>query len=434
MEIIGTGASELLPGGNGDDTILAGGGNDTSNGRDGNDLIDGEGGNDDLRGGKDDDLIFGGSGSDTLKGGEGDDTLVGGLGNDLYLNYVNDEAGDGTVFIELPGEGRDTLATSVDDYTLPGGVEIEEIILSQDALTFTGNEFGNQIGRVAGLDAGPIAAVNLDGAGGNDTLNGTQGDDTLDGGEGDDRLFGGLGNDLLDGGVGADRLTGGDGDDTYVVDDVGDRITEEEGEGTDTVISSASEFKLRANQEILILEEGAGDIIGRGNTEANQIFGNEGDNEIIGAAGDDTLDGGEGDDTLNGGADNDFLVGGSDVDLLIGGRGNDTLVGIDTLTGGENDETDVLVGGGDSDLFVLGDDELFYNNGDENDFATIQDFKINQGDQIQLVGEFSDYTFTSSVSGGTNIEFEGDLIAVVNNVSVANLSQETNFNFVGSVL
>mgnify|MGYP006169882921 CR=1 FL=1 len=64
---------------------------------------------------------------------------------------------------------------------------------------------------------------------------GGDGDDILTGEDGDDLLSGGTGNDTLDGGAGADTLIGGAGDDTYVVDNVGDVVTEQADEGTDLV-------------------------------------------------------------------------------------------------------------------------------------------------------------------------------------------------------
>ena len=47
-------------------------------------------------------------------------------------------------------------------------------------------------------------------------------------------LTGDGGDDLLDGGVGNDGTAGGDGNDTYVVDDMGDDVTENANEGIDT--------------------------------------------------------------------------------------------------------------------------------------------------------------------------------------------------------
>jgi Ca2+-binding RTX toxin-like protein len=62
IEIVGTGASELLEGTSGNDTISAGGGKDTLEGLGGDDYLDG------------------GWGGDSVNGGAGDDTLVGAQG------------------------------------------------------------------------------------------------------------------------------------------------------------------------------------------------------------------------------------------------------------------------------------------------------------------------------------------------------------------
>jgi hypothetical protein len=47
--------------------------------------------------------------------------------------------------------------------------------------------------------------------------------------------------------------TGGAGDDVYYVDDAGDGVTENAGEGNDVVFSTAN-FKLSANVETLVLQ------------------------------------------------------------------------------------------------------------------------------------------------------------------------------------
>lgn len=132
--------------------------------------------------------------------------------------------------------------------------------------------------------------------------------DTLTGNSGVNRIEGGGGNDTLDGGGGSDTLLGGTGDDTYIINNTGVTITENAGEGKDTVISSLNDYTLGANQENLVLNGSA--TKGTGNDLNNEITGNGNNNHLIGGVGNDTLvinanglssgtfDGGTGTDTL----------------------------------------------------------------------------------------------------------------------------------------
>ncbi len=92
----------------------------------------------------------------------------------------------------------------------------------------------------------------INGTNGKDNLTGTGGDDDIFGLADDDILTGLGGDDWLNGGAGADAMIGGIGDDTYVVDNAGDVVTENAGEGTDRVLSSIS-YTLGANVENLSL-------------------------------------------------------------------------------------------------------------------------------------------------------------------------------------
>lgn len=150
---------------------------------------------------------------------------------------------------------------------------------------------------------------------GNDTLLGSAGNDSLDGGADNDKLDGGAGNDTLNGSTGTDTLIGGNGNDLYIVDNIGDRLSETARStgGIDTVKSSIS-YILPANVEQLELT-GLANLNGTGNTLANKMTGNSGDNRLDGGNGFDTLMGGDGDDTL---------IGGLGADTLIGGDGSDT--------------------------------------------------------------------------------------------------------------
>uniref|UniRef100_UPI00374C8E11 calcium-binding protein n=1 Tax=Nitrosomonas sp. TaxID=42353 RepID=UPI00374C8E11 len=135
-------------------------------------------------------------------------------------------------------------------------------------------------------------------------LNGQAGNDTLNGGGGDD---------MLTGWSGVDTMIGGLGNDTYFVENVGDVVTENFNEGTDTV-SSRLAYILPVNVENMILT-GTTAVNGTGNDLDNVITGNSAANQLNGQAGNDTLNGGGGDDTL---------TGWSGADIMIGGLGNDT--------------------------------------------------------------------------------------------------------------
>jgi serralysin len=113
-------------------------------------------------------------------------------------------------------------------------------------------------------------------------------------------------------------MIGGTGDDTYVVDNTGDRVVENPGEGIDTVRATIS-ITLGDNVENLTLL-GSGNYRGTGNAGDNVITGNAGSNVLSGAGGNDTLIGGAGNDSLSGGTGNDTFV-------FAAGFGKDTITG-----------------------------------------------------------------------------------------------------------
>jgi Ca2+-binding RTX toxin-like protein len=262
-----TGATAIFAGGNGSDNVLIG--NAAAN------------------------VLEGMEGNDTLDGGAGADTMKGGLGNDTY---VVDNLGD--QIIESPGEGIDTVLSSIDFGLISSPLGLPNSILEN--LTLTG-----------------ATAIFAGGNSTNNILIGNSAANFLEGREGDDNL---------DGGAGVDTMMGGLGNDTYVVDNPGDRVIENPGEGID-IVESHSDYELQAEVEILILktmDSGAQVFKGIGNALNNILVGNIGDNELQGKDGNDTLAGGGGNDTL------------------LGGQGNDTYVfnrgdGSDTWT--ENDAT-----------------------------------------------------------------------------------------------
>ncbi|QVW26725.1 heme peroxidase [Pseudomonas hormoni] len=287
-----------------------------------------------------------------------------------------------------------------------------------------GNNQANTLTGGAGNDV-------LLGLGGNDTLNGLAGLDQLFGGTGNDILNGGDdndvlngedGNDTLNGGLGADAMNGGAGNDTFVVDNVGDLVTEALGGGTDLVQTGFTSYQLGANVENLTYT-GAGNFTGTGNALANTITGGVGNDLLDGGAGADRMVGGAGNDTyivdaaadvvvevagggtdtvqtslasytlggnvenltytgvgnfagsgnglnnvITAGVGNDTLNGGGGNDILNGNGGNDTLngdAGNDQLFGGIG--TDTLNGGNGDDSLDGGDGADVLNGGAGND-------------------------------------------------------------------
>jgi Ca2+-binding RTX toxin-like protein len=248
-------------------------------------------------------VLVGGAGNDTLDGSEGGDTLTGGTGDDTY---VVDNGGD--VVTELASEGADSVNASI-NYTL--GANVENLTLTgADNLVGTGNSLAN-------------------------ALMGNIGNNTLDGG---------VGNDTLDGGFGADVMRGGTGDDTYVVDNTGDVVIENAGEGTDSVNASIN-YTLGANLENLTLT-GSDNLLGIGNSLANALMGNIGNNTLYSGAGNDTLDGGYGADVMWGGTGDDTYVvdNTSDVVIEYAGEGVDSVNALISYTLGANVENLTLTG------------------------------------------------------------------------------------------
>lgn len=150
----------------------------------------------------------------------------------------------------------------------------------------------------------------------NDEITGYAGDDILYGLRGDDALYGGEGNDVLNGNIGADIMFGGTGNDIYIVDNVGDSVAEDQGEGADTVKTTLASHALGVNVENLIFI-GTGNFAGTGNALDNRIIGGVGSDTLTGGNGNDTLNGATGSDTLKGGLGNDYLTGGAGQDGFL---------------------------------------------------------------------------------------------------------------------
>jgi Ca2+-binding RTX toxin-like protein len=203
-----------------------------------------------------------------------------------------------------------------------------------------------------------VNAINGTGNSGNNILTGNSASNTLNGSTGVDTLIGGFGNDI------------------YQVDSATDIITENAGEGIDTIQSSVTyTISSLANIENLTLT-GSSVINGTGNAANNILIGNSANNTLNGSDGNDTLNGGAGNDTLIGGNGNDYAdyyssTASVTVNLAMG-TANDGLGGTDTLSQienvqGSNTAGDNLTGDANNNTFYGygGNDTL--NGGDGND-------------------------------------------------------------------
>jgi serralysin len=397
-----TGSGDIDATGNASNNFLRGtSGINTINGNSGDDTVFGFGGNDTINGGDGADSLYGDAGSDILNGGTGNDSLRGGAGRDSFVfssGFGDDTLHDYTVGfdnIDLSALNFGTYATLLANTADVSGDAV--ITLSGNTITLTGvTKAQLQEGDFAGLTPGATS--------GNDTMNGLSTADNLDGGDGNDTIYGnggadtlagGAGNDYIDGGASADAMSGGTGDDIYIVNHNSDTVTENSGEGTDTVRSDTG-WTLGANVENLTLT-GSFDINGAGHSGNNVIHGNDANNTLTGNGGNDSLFGNGGDDILNGGSTWDSLIGGTGNDTINGGGGNDWIRGEDgndTLNGQDDKDrmfgeagNDRLVGGNGQDTMTggLGDDVFEYNAlaelGD-----TITDFEVGaNGDTLDLI-------------------------------------------------
>jgi len=224
-----------------------------------------------LQGNDGNNIINAGSGNDTILGSMGIDTIYGGSGNDTYyINNSND------LIIENSRQGTDIVYSNI-TYTLSGNIE-NLTLMGKDNINGTGNSLSNYI---TGNDENNI-------------------------------LTGGAGNDSIQGGAGNDTMYGGTGNDVYYVDNPGDVIIENAGEGRDIIYVYGS-YTLPENVEVLYTQLGA---TGNGNSLNNYIFGDCFNNYLNGAAGNDTIYGSLGEDILDGGTGSDILYGGPGNDIF----------------------------------------------------------------------------------------------------------------------
>ncbi|WP_371916730.1 beta strand repeat-containing protein [Pseudomonas sp. C9] len=411
-------------------------------------------------------VLTGNAGDNILDGMAGADTLDGGAGNDAY---VVDNIGDVVVEQGTSATEIDTVYSYI-DYTL--GNNVENLSLIGANLNGTGNSLNNTL-------KGSVGNNTLDGGAGADFMAGDTGNDTYvvdnlgdytlganvenlsliganlngTGNSLNNTLKGSVGNNTLNGGAGADFMAGDTGNDTYIVDNLGDVVSETStlvGE-IDSVRSSVS-WTLGANLENLTLT-GSADLTGSGNSLNNVLTGNDGNNVLDGGLGTDTMIGGKGNDAYaldqsselglvqenaNEGTDTLYLTFNATAqdnvvnlstsnlvnveNVMLLGTGAFTALGNslnNSITGnGQNNildggaGVDTLTGGAGGDTFVFGAVNQM-GTGASRDVIT--DFSSLQGDKIDLTkfdanllqGGFNGFTFigANDFTGAGQVRF-----------------------------
>ncbi|MEL7400503.1 MAG: calcium-binding protein, partial [Pseudomonadota bacterium] len=174
-----------------------------------------------------------------------------------------------------------------------------------------------------------------------------------------------------------DTMFGGIGNDAYIVDSLGDTITEFAGEGIDSVETDI-DYTLPNHVENLATFFGISeDLAFTGNALNNLILGGAGNDTLTGLDGNDELNGGEGADTIDGGAGADTMRGGNGDDTFFVDDAGDTILEGQLADGGSdivytsitydvptNVEVLIMLGSDDIDATGTEDrDQIFGNDG-----------------------------------------------------------------------
>jgi len=326
--------------GSGDDTVNAtgdsvgvdvttGAGNDDIIGGTGDDTFDGGEGNDEFR-------MLADFGTDTVVGGEGGENS---LGDTIWAFYGED------INVSMSGDEAGTMSEGANEVTFS---EIERIVTNAGADTV------DLTNDTSGMD-----------------VHTGSNDDVVISGQGDDDIATSNGSDtiVLNEDFGVDSISAGGNDDpsgdtldaSNMTSDVTVNFTSDEN-GTLTEGANVATFN-----DIEQIETGSGDdtIIATGDTVGVDVSTGAGDDTITGGTGDDIFDGGDGDDLFIMNAD----------------------FGNDTITGGENGETDgdvldassittdlILNLSGAPEAGTLGDGT------DTTTFVEIEEFVLGSGD------------------------------------------------------
>ncbi|MDD0974546.1 beta strand repeat-containing protein [Pseudomonas fontis] len=364
-------------------------------------------------------IITGGDGNDTLLGGASGDQFFGGAGTDVVA-YT-----DSGVAVTLnfktgvhSGIAAGDTFNSIERFA--GSNYDDTFISDASAQVFIGG--GGQDSMDYSTSAQAVS-LTIDNTGAGVGVGGDAEGDTFTQFE---RVIGSAFNDTLTSNAVSFKLQGGDGDDVYVIQNATSQVIEAAGGGNDEVRTALSSYAL-ANEVERLTYTGTGNFQGAGNRS---------DNILNGGAGNDILSGGAGADKFIGGAGIDMVTyvdsGAAGVSLNFktgvhsGIAAGDTFESIEQFTGSGLDDTFVSDATAQQFFGAVGSDTMDYSTSAQAISITIDGAGIGsgrggdaEGDSFsqfeRVIGTDGNDTFVSSATGYKLQGGAGDDVYVINN-------------------
>ena len=376
----------------------------------------------DVAGTNESDRIIGNDRNNILEGYDGDDTLDGGAGYDIvdYTGFGQAVTITPTGIVEK-ANGKTDLLIDIEEIVGAAGQnnKIDAISagdgayldadLSANRLTVKG------IARLRELNFEVENFRDISGTNQDDIFRGNSDDNVLEGNDGNDILYGGEGNDTLDGGNEFDTIDYTEFGEAITLTPVG--VIEKANGQSDLVVGVERIVGAIAESNKIDASSAPGDTVSLDVDLSSEqvkvknipVLGEQ-DFQVVNFR------------HVSGTNQADRIIGDSNDNILEGNGGDDTLIGSNQNY--YSDEIDILTGGSGADKFVLGDSVEAYYQGDS--FARITDFDSVEGDQLVAFGAAEDYT-VSEFEGGTNVAYQGDLVAFVANTTDVDLYSDFDF-------
>ena len=315
-----------------------------------------------LTGDNNDNHLAGGGGDDTLRGGAGMDLLIGGPGADMLDG--GEDPMERNNMVPAGEDNDDDGATDEEGEMAPASIDWAVYRGSMDAVTV---DLSTNRGTAGDAMGDTLTNIELVWASMNngDTIIASAGADIIEGDGGSDTVSYeaselGVTVDLSSDTQHRTVVAGGGGTDASPFTfgaDADPALVVQPTVGVPAILQTPGEAE---DEDDNPNTNGArGDKLGSienltGSAFKDSLTGDENPNTLMGMGGDDTLTGNDNNDKLYGGAGDDTLNGNDGADMLKGGAGDDELnggEGEDTLNGGAGD--DDLSGDGGNDTFVF---------------------------------------------------------------------------------